>query len=110
MSSRAARGILTHTRVWRERVKLRERTKSELGYVCTGAADALRDFDVDGSGTLNLAEFAALTLRLGFSPPPEVHPKADAPHDAVVAAFRRFDVNSTGALSTSELRKGLGKI
>jgi len=32
-SSRAARGALTHTRVWRERVQLRERTKSELGSV-----------------------------------------------------------------------------
>ena len=36
---RAARGALAHTRVWRERVWLRERTKSELGpvgliYIC----------------------------------------------------------------------------
>jgi len=30
--------------------------------VLIGAADALRDFDVDNSGTLNLAEFAALGL------------------------------------------------
>ena len=36
-SSRAARGALTHTRVWRERVQLRERTKSELGSVSAAA-------------------------------------------------------------------------
>jgi len=70
------------------------------------AAAILRDFDVDGNGTLSLAEFAALATSLGFVPPPE----SDGPHPAIVRAFQRFDVNGTQALSARELKNGLSAL
>ena len=70
------------------------------------AVTVLREFDVDGSGTLSLAEFAALAIRLGFTPPSD----PAQPHPAIVRVFEEFDTNRSGALSTRELRKGLGAL
>jgi Ca2+-binding EF-hand superfamily protein len=66
----------------------------------TRVVDVFRAWDVDGSGALSAAEFAAAMAALGVEP--------QSPEEAA-ANFAEFDVNADGKIDYAELRRALSQ-